>query len=157
MIYPDKLLVTMKVCIDGQNLDNLFLVPQIVSSAAASDEVDFRPSAMLGFKQGEGDTEILVYDVVEAGLDELKFTDHKLSIGRLEELDYLYFIHTGEANVFSNRICYNLKGNDIAKNGNKTGRAELLSGSGFCRAESPGLSEFGYYAPALYSCTGWTG
>lgn len=115
MIYPDKLSVTMKICIDDRNLDNLFLVPQIVSSAAASDEVDFCPSAMLGFKQGEGNTEILVHDIVENGLEGLDFSDQKLTKANPEEIDYLYFIHTGEGNVFANRICYNLKGNEIPK------------------------------------------
>ena len=91
LAYPDRLSVTMKVCIDDPNLDNLFLVPQIVSSAAASDEVDFRPAAMLGFKQGEGDTEILVHDVVTTGSEGLNFSDQTLKMGNPQEIDYLYF------------------------------------------------------------------
>lgn len=114
LVFADKLQIMMKVHWDG-NIADCFLVPQIVSSAAPSDEVDFRPAAFLGFKAASGSTSIAVHDVITPGTGGSGFSEQQLNVAGLQETDYIYAIKSGDGSCFANRISYRFVDTEIAR------------------------------------------
>ncbi len=115
LVYPDKLAVIIKASIEGDMAKPCFLVPQIVSSAAPSDEVDFCPVSWLGFKQEAGNIDVSVQDIIKPETNGISRSEAQIGLAALQETDYIYYIKSGDGETFANRISYTFTGTAIEK------------------------------------------
>lgn len=115
ILKPDSLSLVIGVRLDNIHAEHIYLVPQVVSSAAASDEVDFRPVSYLGLPSGEGEFGISIHDVVSWNEEGISFTEKLFSAHSLNDVDYVYWIKAGNGDLFANRIRYHFSGSDIEK------------------------------------------
>ncbi len=113
VILPDRVSVVMTAKVDGYAAENFFLAPQIVTSAAPSDEVNFLPVAFLGFQNSEGKVPIIIHDIIELGTDGLNYSEQQMSVSEITKVDYIYSIQSGDGASFSNLISYNFSGSCI--------------------------------------------
>lgn len=113
-IFAERLRVVIKADWDKQ-LTDCFLVPQIVTSAAPSDEVEFRPDAWLGFKAPPGDMIITVQDIIAPPKEDTSWLEQQIDVSSLTAADYVYIINSGDGNRFANRISYQFSGDTIEK------------------------------------------
>ncbi|MGS0764375.1 hypothetical protein [Syntrophomonas curvata] len=88
----------------------LVLVPQIVSTAAPSDEVEFRPQAWLGLIAGKGEegSECVIQDISRSSESGIEFHNHRTVVKRPEQIDYIFQIRSADSSCFSNRIMISL-------------------------------------------------
>ncbi len=96
---------------------DLYIAPQIVTSAAASDEVDFRPSAFIGVS-GNSDTNVNI-DVTDISVINENGIDYKSSSYQSvlpNKIDYLYLINSADNSKFWNLVSYNLTTDDEVVN-----------------------------------------
>lgn len=104
-ISEDK--ITCKFALEGDISDiPLVLAPQIVSSAAASDEVDFRPAAFIGIEGKTGEVDINIQDISvisEGGIDYKSLT---AKVNMPHKIDYLYQIISAKGSEFWNCVSY---------------------------------------------------
>ncbi|CFW97598.1 Glycoside hydrolase/deacetylase, beta/alpha-barrel [Syntrophomonas zehnderi OL-4] len=114
LIFADRLQVIMKVNMD-EKLADCFLVPQIVTSAAPSDEVAFCPVAWLGFNAPPGNSSITVQDIIAPEMEDAGLIDQQIDVSTLTATDYIYLINSGDGNRFAGRISYQFLGDAIEK------------------------------------------
>lgn len=115
MLKDDGLSLIISARLDNLTSGNFYLVPQVVSSAAPSDEIDFHPVAWLGLPEGDGNQEILVRNAVEWNKEEMVTVDKNYVVKELNDIDYVFQIKTGHGDHFTNRINYKFSGNDLEK------------------------------------------
>jgi len=100
-----RLLVSFEAVCQGE-VTGLALVPQLVLSAAPSDEVDFKPRAWLGLIPAEAghDTQFMLEQLLVNGSKGLEaFNDQRLG-PRPTSIDYIYEMRCGDGTVFNNRV-----------------------------------------------------
>ena len=109
-----SLQVSIKAQYTGEEKFNLFLVPQLVSSATPSDEIEFRPRAGLGLVSGldEDQSECCVKNLSRSTEDGLEFYNQKTIVKRPQRIDYIYQIRSGDGNCFNNRLSFSLTTNN---------------------------------------------
>lgn len=95
-------------------IDNLqfFMVPELVTSAAPSDEVHFQPCAWLGIvpsSQGS-DVAVQLHDIVSIDEEGLRYINEQKVIPALDGLDYLYRLDSADGSSYYNQISYRLTG-----------------------------------------------
>lgn len=99
--------VDIRACYQGKtdNL-NLILVPQLVTSAAPSDEVDFSPRAYLGFisEESAAPGEFLVQALLPGSEGEIESVGQQMVIKRPGRIDYVYQIRSADGNCFNHRL-----------------------------------------------------
>lgn len=85
---------------------NLILVPQIVSTAAPSDEVEFRPQAYLGLISGKGGegSECFIQDLLRSKENDIEFYNHRTVVKRPQRIDYIFQIRSADNSCFNNQI-----------------------------------------------------
>lgn len=102
---------TCKFELLGQIPENmeLYISPQIVSSAAASDEVNFMPSAFIGVGSKANDIEIdiNVNDISIIKENGIEYKAISVESYLPEQIDYLYQINSADSSNFWNLISYN--------------------------------------------------
>lgn len=84
----------------GNRLENLFLVPEIVTSAAPSDEKYFNPHAFIGITSGEGEINWTIAKNIKE--------DRQIMFPKPGEVDYVFEVLNGEGLPFTNRISYKM-------------------------------------------------
>jgi len=104
-IDKDRLLVTFQADCSG-DAAGLALVPQLVLSAAPSDEVDFKPRAWLGFIPAEAgqDTQFILEQLMVNGSKGLEIFNDKRLGPRPASVDYVYELRCGDGSAFKNRV-----------------------------------------------------
>lgn len=86
----------------------VYLSPQIVSSAAASDEVEFNPTSFIGLEGTNGELEL---NLEEISIIKAEGIDYKSIISNTsypDTIDYLYQIKSADGNQFWNCLSYKL-------------------------------------------------
>lgn len=89
----------------------LILAPELVCSASASDEVNFRPQAYVGIKtqpDKPATIPIRVLDISTQQENGYVFTNDEYQIATPYELNYVYQLCNADGSSFSNRINYSL-------------------------------------------------
>jgi len=115
MLKDDSLSLVIKAHLDKNNSGKFYLVPQVVSSAAPSDEINFHPVAWLGLPEGEGDQNISIRNAVSWNKDGMVSVDKEFFVRDLNDIDYVFQIKTGNGDHFVNRINYKFSGNELEK------------------------------------------
>lgn len=115
LLRENSMSLTISVILDDAPPGNYYLLPQVVSSAAPSDEIDFHPIAWLGLPGGAGDKTISVHQAIAWEEQEMVFINKDYAVSSLEQIDYVFLIKTGHGDQFSNRIRYQFAGNRIEK------------------------------------------
>ena len=95
----------------------LILIPQLITSATPSDEVDFRPQAFLGFT-GKEEQEI-EYDVNDISVltdGRIEFYQTKFNLAAPEAIDYIYELKSGDGDAFCNMVRFNIINSSLIKN-----------------------------------------
>ncbi|NLW92298.1 MAG: hypothetical protein GXY34_11955 [Syntrophomonadaceae bacterium] len=101
----NKLLVTFQAVCQGE-ISGLALVPQLVLSAAPSDEVEFKPKAWMGMIPAEAgqDTQFTFEQLMVNGTKGLEVFNDKRLGPRPASIDYIYELRCGDDNTFNNRV-----------------------------------------------------
>jgi hypothetical protein len=88
-----------------------FMVPELVSSAAPSDEVHFRPCAWLGVipSKQPGEIPAKVCDVVAIEGESLSYINQEQDLSPFDGLDYLYRLESADGSSYYNRISYRIQ------------------------------------------------
>lgn len=111
LVDQDSLQVTFKAKMD-RIIDNLqfFLVPELVTSAAPSDEVHFKPCAWLGITPAQTGSKIkvLLNDLVTINETGTKLTCLEKEIPAIDRLDYLYRLDSADGSSYFNQISYQI-------------------------------------------------
>ncbi len=109
-----SLQVNIKAKCQGGEKFNLILVPQLVTSATPSDEIEFRPRAGLGlvFGPNEERSECYVQNLSRITEDDLELYNQKTIVKRPQRIDYLHRIRSGDGNCFDNRLSLSLQSNN---------------------------------------------
>ncbi|HWQ74958.1 MAG TPA: hypothetical protein VN441_06565, partial [Syntrophomonas sp.] len=115
LLQDDSLSLVISACLENIVVDHLYLVPQIVSSAAPSDEVDFQPVAFLQLPAGEGNIEVIAKNAAVWTPAGMEVADRSLWVDSLQQVDYVFQIKTGHGDTFINRVSYRLGGGAIEK------------------------------------------
>ncbi len=115
LLKENSMSLTIKVQLDNAVAGNYYLVPQVVSSAAPSDEIDFHPVSWLELPVGKGERKVSVQHAVQWKQQEMHFVDQAYSVRDLQQVDYVFMINTGHGDHFSNRISYQFSGNQIER------------------------------------------
>jgi len=89
-----------------------YMVPELVTSAAPSDEVHFQPCAWLGTVPAEqgGEVNVRLRDIVSIGNDGLAYFNEDQVIAALNGLDYFYRLDSADGSSYYNMISYQLSG-----------------------------------------------
>ena len=104
-IDEGRLLVSFRAECSG-DAAGLAMVPQLVLSAAPSDEVDFKPKAWLGLIPAEAgqDTQFILEGLMaHSGKGLEVFSDKRLG-PRPASIDYIYELRCGDGALFNNRV-----------------------------------------------------
>ncbi len=115
MLKDDSISLTIKASLDNAITGKFYLVPQLVSSASPSDEIDFHPVAWLGLPEEKGNLEITIKNAVEWNEKGMTTIDKTHFVQDLNDIDYVFHIKTGHGDHFSNRINYKLSGNKLER------------------------------------------
>jgi hypothetical protein len=115
LLKENSISLTIKAELGNAAPGNYYLVPQVVSSAAPSDEIDFHPVSWLELPEGEGKRKVSVHHAVQWNQQEMVFVNKAYSVSNLDQVDYVFMIKTGHGDQFSNRIRYQFSGNRIEK------------------------------------------
>ncbi|MBP1762800.1 MAG: hypothetical protein H6Q64_2342, partial [Firmicutes bacterium] len=115
MLKDDGLSLIIKARLDNLNTGKIYLVPQVVSSAAPSDEIDFHPVAWLGLPEGEGDLKISIRNAVEWNKTSMVTVDKSFLVQDFNDIDYVFQIKSGNGDHFTNRINYKFSGDELEK------------------------------------------
>lgn len=110
-VDEDSLLVTFYAR-SNRIMDNLqfFMAPELVTSAAPSDEVGFQPCAWIG-TQGDGAPESIpvnLYDVVVSNQEQTGYHQRESIIDGCDQIDYLYRLDSADGITYFNRVSYQL-------------------------------------------------
>lgn len=113
LIDENSVQVRFQAC-TNRVMDNLqfYMVPELVTSAAPSDEVNFQPCAWLGTvptSQGSN-VNVQLKDIVSIGEDGLSYYNEDQVIAALDSLDYLYRLDSADGSSYFNMIRYQLSG-----------------------------------------------
>ncbi len=110
----DEQKITCKFGLEGQIPDNikLALAPQIVSSAAASDEVTFRPLSFIGIEGKTGALDIKVQDISVIDEGGINYKSIAAKTNLPQKIDYLYQIISAEGSKFWNCVSYSWMAHD---------------------------------------------
>lgn len=89
-----------------------YMVPELVTSAAPSDEVNFQPCAWLGTVPAEqgGDVTVSLQDIVSLDKDGLRYFNEEQVIAALRGLDYFYRLDSADGSSYYNMIRYKMDG-----------------------------------------------
>lgn len=88
----------------------IYLVPELVSSAAASDEVNFKPRARMAYKYQVGDTiTYKVNDQVEQNESGFTYKDQEFTNQAPQHIDYYFQVHSGDGSSFQNALYFDFK------------------------------------------------
>ena len=102
IFYSNKLIVKISAHSVDNNFDDIYLVPQIVSTVTASDERYFQPCAKIGFSNGEYRTRVNVHGIrYNDGIGDI-CNDLAWS----SKFVYGYTIRFGNGDCFDNFIRY---------------------------------------------------
>ncbi|MGE5454730.1 MAG: hypothetical protein ACM3O9_05995, partial [Methylocystaceae bacterium] len=94
----------------------LHLIPQLVTSAAPSDEVEFRPESFLGICGWGQEIPYEFKDTTVIGEDRsLSLTSHYQSYPHPDELHYLYTMKTGTGKEYNNLVRFRFEKGHIAR------------------------------------------
>ena len=90
-----------------------FLVPELVTSAAPSDERHFKPCAWVGIVPSpqEKGVSVQMHNVVAIEEDSISYFDHEKELAGVERMDYLYRLDSADGDSYYNRISYQLAEN----------------------------------------------
>ncbi|MGE5392027.1 MAG: hypothetical protein ACM3PE_13295, partial [Deltaproteobacteria bacterium] len=101
----NRLLVSIQAVCQGE-VSGLGLVPQLVLSAAPSDEVDFTPRAWLGLIPADAgqDTQFWLEQLMVNGNKGLEVYNDKRLGPRPASVDYVYELRCGDDTTFNNRV-----------------------------------------------------
>lgn len=114
-IKEQEILVAITANINGCEDSNIFLVPEIVSSATPSDEVDFCPTAFLGFNEEAGGVKVFFEDLICKMGEKLSYANRDISVANIGKIDYLYKICSVSGTSFNNLISYQIDAPEIKK------------------------------------------
>lgn len=108
LISSQALSCSFAVSSSGESSEHeVLLVPQVVSSAAPSDEVSFCPEAKIGIAgKTEGLIQVKVEDILAHEGSGFKFKDVELNSGFISNIYYLYSLTGGSGDSFDNLISY---------------------------------------------------
>ena len=115
LLQADRLSLTIKAGLENITPKKFYLVPQIVSSAAPSDEINFHPVSWLGLPDGAGDLEVAIKDAVGWKQEGMIQADKLFTVRDLKLVDYIFLTKTGHGDSFANCISYQFAGNEIEK------------------------------------------
>lgn len=101
----DRIIVEIGADIDSK--EDLYLVPEIVCAATASDEKTLKPHADIGFYDG-GNTCVRV----RRSCGEKNMFDVCAYDRRVDRIVYSYDVHSGNGDFFTNKIAYMLDTNE---------------------------------------------
>lgn len=89
----------------------LIMVPQIVNTAAPSDEIEFRPEAYIGLVGGEGEegTECIIQDMCRRNQSGVEYFNHHTVIRQPQRIDYIFQINSADGSRFHNRVKINME------------------------------------------------
>lgn len=114
IIGDDQLQVTFRAAMD-RDVEGLqfVMVPELVTSAAPSDEKNFKPCALIGVKTAAGSVPVSlrVRDMSDIGDGDINFTTYEKSVQGIGELDYLYRMDSADGSSYVNQICYQVLAN----------------------------------------------
>ena len=88
----------------------IFLVPELVTSAAPSDERHFKPCAWVGIPPSSQEKQAVVqmHNVVAIEGDKIRYFDYEKELATVERMDYLYRLDGADGESYYNRISYQL-------------------------------------------------
>lgn len=87
----------------------LFLAPQLVTSAAPSDEREFKPRAFIGVNESiETEIEYWVREVSAAAEEGFEYYDLSKNCKSPKSIDYIYGIQSGDGSSFNNLLRYEI-------------------------------------------------
>ncbi|HNX28972.1 MAG TPA: hypothetical protein PKN87_06120 [Syntrophomonadaceae bacterium] len=112
---PQSMTVTVKAEVRG-DLDKgqLILVPQLITSATPSDEIDFKPRAFLGLAgQSDREAEYVIKDISILTAEGIKYEQSKFSFNHPDSIDYIYELKNGGGDSFNNRVSFNIKNSSL--------------------------------------------
>ncbi len=104
--------VRMEAEADG-SLDKgeMILVPQLVTSATPSDEIEFKPSAFLGLMGGTGGgIKYSIDDITVLTPAGIEYKRGEFDYTQPGTIDYVYDLKTGEGSAFKNRVGFTIEG-----------------------------------------------
>jgi hypothetical protein len=111
----NSLQVTFKAHLD-RVMENLqfYMVPELVTSAAPSDEVNFQPCAWLGIIPSHQDSNVIakMYDVVSIEGDSISYFNQEQELPAIDRLDYVYRLDSADGSSYYNQISYQLEKNN---------------------------------------------
>ncbi|HZK42736.1 MAG TPA: hypothetical protein VFC73_00405 [Syntrophomonadaceae bacterium] len=90
----------------------LALSPEIVSSAAASDEVNFRPKSFLGIEGDGNEIQIDIKDISVVETEGISYKSEKTTTNLPDKIDYIFEIKSADGKQFWNSISYSLVTNN---------------------------------------------
>ncbi len=105
---PQHIKVRIEAQIEG-GLDHgeLILVPQLITSATPSDEIEFKPGAFLGIAgQSNEEAEYVLSDITVLSGGGINFKQDRFSLAQPESIDYVYELKNGEGDVFKNLVSF---------------------------------------------------
>lgn len=106
----NSLTVLLTAEVDGELAKGeLFLLPQIITSATPSDEIDFNPHAYLGIMGGiGGEIGYRVGDISVMEHGGITYKQEDFSFSPPEVIDYVYEIKNGVGETFNNLVRYSI-------------------------------------------------
>jgi len=110
-VSGDEMTVVIKASTKDKNrAAKLFLAPQIVSSAAPSDEVNFKPTAYLGFRAAAGAVECVIEDIQAGTAEGIDYQGKTLYMEDIRNIDYIYSINSANGDRFQNLLSIEVEG-----------------------------------------------
>lgn len=147
IVTKTNLVVNFTALLDKEISAQLYLVPQIVSSITASDEVDFAPQAFISIPSGSQSLPLTINDTIEKedGTGAIHFYDEEMIANWSGKLIYEYQINTGNTDSFINNIQYQLNSpNHLARLTIEPAVKQYYQGHVF-----PAQSQQGYHSSGI--------
>jgi hypothetical protein len=89
----------------------MILVPQLVTSATPSDEIEFKPNAYLGLMAGSGEgIKYSIEDITVLAPAGIEYKREEFDYTQPGTIDYVYDLKTGEGSAFKNRVGFIIEG-----------------------------------------------
>jgi hypothetical protein len=109
MITPQSMSFLLEVQAEGK-VENLFVSPQIVTSAAPSDEVYFHPNAYVGLKGAAQNIPLQVEDIAVEKEGGYEFHSIDEVIPAPAAVDYFFTLCSGDGSSFENGVSFYFNG-----------------------------------------------